>query len=154
MSHPSASGQVNPELPHSFLGQEGLGISESGRLGDMSQEEEVAKDNLSITGWTVRGSYSLAHQPQIPHTPPSNFFHPKKKVLCEKQGPSGPGVTTASSAPLPACVRRTLAVTPPPPFPRPQGWRGGKEDQEMRPLGFPHFPIAAPLSPSLILSTH
>lgn len=49
-------------------------------------------------------------------TPSFQFLPPKKESACEKRGLRGPGVTTASPAPLPAWVRRrTLAVTPPPP---------------------------------------
>lgn len=49
-------------------------------------------------------------------TPSLQFLPPKKESACEKRGLSGPGVTTASPAPLPAWVRRrTLAVTPSPP---------------------------------------
>lgn len=84
------------------------------------------------------------------------FLPPKKESACEKRGLSGPGVTAASPAPLPARVRRRhfLLLSPPHLFPGPRAGVVGRRSRRGGPLGSPYFPLTAPPSPSLVPSTH
>lgn len=110
----------------------------SGGLG--AEVVSLLPDGRLLEGRTVRLSSPRSHTPSS-----LQFPQPKKESACEKRGLSGPGVTTASPAPLPAWVRRTLAVTPPlpaatsPSFPDSQAGEVGEEGRG--PLGSPGFPV-------------
>lgn len=153
---PPASEQDGPELPPSFLGPERLGVSESGRPGDVSPEGEGGwgwySYNLMDCQRVLQPGSSTTHG-----SPPSlQFLPPKKESACEKRGLSGPGVTTASPAPLPARVRRRhfLLLLPPPLFPGRRAGVVGRRSRRGGPLGSPDCPVTASPSPSLIPSTH